>query len=178
MKRINFCILYIAIAIGLQAQGSGILNQSAPRWDIDAWIDENGKNATYTLEELEGKTIFLFCFQSWCPGCHEYGFPTIKYLKNKYAHREDIVFLAIQTVFEGKSVNTQSKLKKLQKKYKLDIPFGHDPGSDRISNIVTRYNTGGTPWNIIIDPKGKVVFNDYQISPQEAKKIFNTVTLE
>ncbi len=42
--------------------------------------------------------------------------------------------------------------------------MGHDPGTNgKRSNVLTRYKTQGTPWMIIIDPKGVVRANDFMI---------------
>jgi uncharacterized protein with von Willebrand factor type A (vWA) domain len=30
------------------------------------------------------------------------------------------------------------------------------------------YRTGGTPWTILIDPEGTVIFNDFHIDPARA----------
>jgi len=155
----------------LSAQNyAGISGKEAPAWDIPSWIDASGAPTTLSLSEFRGKKIVLFCFQSWCPGCHKTGFPTLQYLTDRFGDKDDIVFLAIQTVFEGASANNINKLKKWQKKYKLKIPFGHDEGDGK-SYIVDRYNTGGTPWFIVINEDGKVIYNDYELSPQTAFKV-------
>ncbi len=74
-----------------------------------------------------------------------------------------VAFVAIQTVFEGFESNPLERAKEVAQQYSLEIPFGHDPGSeDSIPNIMQGYRTGGTPWTILIDPKGIVRFNDYQ----------------
>ena len=171
LRKPLFVILFLLSITMLYAQNyAGIAGQEAPDWDIPSWIDADGTPATYTKAELEGKKIVLFCFQSWCPGCHKTGFPTLQYLTKRFGDKEDIVFLAIQTVFEGGRVNNINKLKKWQKKYKLSIPFGHDEGDGK-SYFVDRYNTGGTPWFIVINEEGKVVFNDYELTPQTAFKV-------
>jgi len=82
-----------------------------------------------------------------------------------------INFFAVQTVFEGHEENTSEKLRELQKKYKLKIPFGHDPGdksTDNISKIMYNYRSGGTPWFIVIGAGGSVVYNDFQIDVEKA----------
>ena len=59
----------------------------------------------------------------------------------------------------------------IQEEYKLDIPFGHDTGqgSDRGYSLTMQdYRTGGTPWFIFIDQKGRVVFNDFHMNSEKA----------
>ena len=101
----------------------------------------------------------------------------LQYLKNKYEGNEDIVFLSIQTVFEGHLVNDSSRLRQNQTKYDLDIPFGHDDGSNtgsEYSNILDNYRTGGTPWHIIINKEGTVVFNGFHVEQEEAVGVITT----
>ena len=47
----------------------------APELEVGYWIDANGKPASFSLAENEGKWVFLKCFQNFCPGCHKFGFP-------------------------------------------------------------------------------------------------------
>ena len=170
LRNTLFALILLSSSV-LSAQNyAGITGKEAPKWDIPSWIDHSGEPTTLSLSDFEGKKIVLFCFQSWCPGCHKSGFPTLQYLTDRFGDKEDIVFLAIQTVFEGGNANNINKLKKWQKKYKLNIPFGHDEGDDQ-SYIVDRYKTGGTPWFIVINEEGKVVYNDYELSPQTAFRV-------
>jgi len=110
--------------------------------------------------------VFIKCFQNWCPGCHRHGFPTLKKVIDAFGNDERVAILAIQTVFEGHFFNSGSKVRALQKRYKLPIKMAHDPGSngsDRSNTLIT-YRTGGTPWMIIADPSGRVVFNDFHVN--------------
>ncbi len=82
-----------------------------------------------------------------------------------------VVFLAVQTVFEGYRINTRDKLRSNQLKYGLEIPMAHAPGNPEtreLPNLMTAYRTGGTPWKVIIDPAGKVVYNDFHIPVDQA----------
>ena len=57
-----------------------------------------------------------------------------------------------------------------QKQYELKIPFGHDAGNDdkSRSNIMTNYQTRGTPWFIFIDKHDNVVFSDFHLNVDAA----------
>lgn len=159
----------------------GILDQQAPDWQIDKWIDGKGKSTAIKKQDYDGKVIVMLCYQQWCPGCHKFGFPTLKYLVDRYKNNSDVAFVAIQTVFEGKHVNTAKKLRKAQKEYDLEIPFGHDDGSQvglDYSNIMKNYHTRGTPWIIIIDTRGKVVYNDFHVEPKQAIRAIKTSLAE
>ena len=45
--------------------------------------------------------------------------------------------------------------------------MGHDPGdpqADRIPKTMRDYRSGGTPWVVIINPGGQVIYNDFHIN--------------
>ncbi|NND34443.1 MAG: TlpA family protein disulfide reductase, partial [Saprospiraceae bacterium] len=106
-----------------------------------------------------------------CAGCHSLGFPSLKAMVDALDEKGKIQFLAIQTVFEGHHANTFEKMVELQIKYKLSIPFGHDPGhvnTRHISLTMLDYRTGGTPWFIFIDQENRVLFNDFHLDVDKA----------
>ena len=143
----------------------------APKFEVKHWIDANGnKTAPIELSDFEGKFKILYCFQSWCPGCHSRGLPALQKMVEALKEKDNIVFLAIQTVFEGNEVNTYEKMVETQKQYNLKIPFGHDAGDDdtSTSNIMKNYQTGGTPWFIFIDHHDTIVFADFHLNENAA----------
>ncbi len=91
------------------------------------------------------------------------GFPSLRKVADRYKKNPNVVSLAVQTVFEGHNVNTFDKLAPTARRFNLtDIPFGHDPGDDgKMSNILRRYRTRGTPWDIVIDPKGVIRYSTF-----------------
>ncbi len=99
------------------------------------------------------------------------GFPTLKQLTATFKGDDRVVFLAVQTVFEGYRTNTRDKLRANQLKYGLAIPMAHAPGNQETHQppfIMQAYRSGGTPWKVIIDPSGKVVYNDFHIPVDQA----------
>ena len=144
---------------------SEVPNTPAPALRVPVWIDEDGNaRPPLSLAGLGDGYKILYCFQYWCPGCHATGFPTLVRLTAALARRA-FGFAAVQTVFEGPETNTAERLREAQLRYGLSIPFGHDPaaGGSRLPTIMTDYRTGGTPWFIVIDPTGDVVFNDFRL---------------
>ena len=140
----------------------------APELRVQQWIDGDGKEAApFRLAQFEGKFKVIYCFQHWCPGCHSVGFPSLQKLVEAFEGNENIQFLAIQTVFEGEKKNTFERLAETQQKYSLKIPFGHDPGQGR-STVMEDYRTGGTPWFILIDQDGRIIFADFHINVEGA----------
>jgi thiol-disulfide isomerase/thioredoxin len=143
----------------------------APEFNVKQWIDADGnKTNPIKLSDFKDKFKVLYCFQSWCPGCHSKGLPDLKTMVEALDGNKNIEFLAIQTVFEGHDSNTFEKLSETQTRYELKIPFGHDAGDDgkSRSNIMTNYKTGGTPWFIFIDKHDNVVFSDFHLNPKAA----------
>lgn len=144
--------------------GYGMEGRRAPELMVDYWIDQDGEAGRFTLAEQRGKWVFLKCFQSWCPGCHAYGFPVLQQISGALAGNPGVVFASIQTVFEGHITNTVDKVREIQLRYDLRMPMGHDPGPEGgHPRTMIDYRTGGTPWMILIDPQGQVAFNDFGI---------------
>ncbi len=140
----------------------------APELRVDQWIDAEGKEAKpYRLAQFEGKFKVIFCYQHWCPGCHSHGLPALQKITEAFKDNDQIQFLAVQTVFEGFEKNSYDKIRHTQEKYKLHIPFGHDPGKG-MSTIMADYHTKGTPWFIFIDQKNNIVFEDFNLDPEAA----------
>lgn len=150
----------------------------APEFEVVNWIDANGtKREPIKLADFKGKFKVVYCFQSWCPGCHSKGLPDLKKMVEELEANKNVVFLAIQTVFEGHEENTFEKAVETQKQYELKIPFGHDAGVDgkSISNIMKNYQTGGTPWFLFIDKHDNVVFSDFHLNPDAAIEFLKTM---
>ena len=104
------------------------------------------------------------------------GFPTLKKLTEAFKDNDSVVFLAVQTVFEGHGFNTKDKLRSNQIKYTLKVPMAHDAGnpqSDPIPMTMKKYRSGGTPWTVIIDPAGNVVYDQFHIPVDQAVTMIN-----
>ncbi len=150
----------------------GILGLHAPELKLSNWIDGSGKpTKKVELASLRGKVIYLYFFQDWCPGCHSHGVPTLQALAETFGKDDRVALLAVQTVFEGKYTNTPDKLRKNQLEYGLAIPMAHDGGEGNLRGLpqtMIDYRSGGTPWTVIIDPDGKVVYNNFHIDVHQA----------
>lgn len=150
----------------------------APEFNVKDWVDANGKKiAPIKLSNYKGQFKIVYCFQSWCPGCHSKGLPDLKKMVEAHKDNDKVIFLAVQTVFEGHHENTYEKMVETQKKYDLKIPFGHDAGEDgkSRSNIMINYQTGGTPWFLFIDKHDRIVFSDFHLNVEAAIEFLNTL---
>lgn len=179
-----FCLMTIAVALLIiqpthaQNQKRGIVGQMAPEWTVSSWHQLPAGKQSLDVTDFRGKVTYLYFFQSWCPGCHEAGFPTLQKLSEKFKDDPGVAFTTIQTTFEGYRVNTADKLQEMSARYKLAIPFGQSAGEEGIPKIMKQYRTGGTPWIVIIDKFGKVRFNDFRINPDEAARFIEQLKLE
>jgi thiol-disulfide isomerase/thioredoxin len=149
----------------------GILGGQAPSWGVETWFNLADDRQRLDIDDFKGKVLYLYCFQSWCPGCHSSGFPTLQAMMRENGDDQNVAYVAIQTVFEGFDQNTLEKAQEVARKYALDIPFGHDPGPDGSRSVIMqRYRTGGTPWIILIGSDGLVRFNDFHADPGMLKR--------
>ena len=161
-----------------QQRSYGILGHKAPAWQVDEWYNLGDDVERIDVSDFRGRIVYLFGFQSWCPGCHSHGFPTLQAVEKHYRDNDDVVFVAIQTVFEGYHVNTSDKAQSTVAQFNLDIPVGHDSGAGAGSAVMRRYRAGGTPWAVIIDRDGFVQFNGFSIRPERAVALINRLLKE
>ena len=156
----------------------GISASAAPELRVPFWIDGQGSPIDpVKLADLGDGYKVIYCFQHWCPGCHSRGFPTLKRLVDNLSDK-GFGFAVVQTVFEGAEQNTVAKLRETQLRYDLDLPFGPDLPLEggRYPTVMEDYRTGGTPWFIVIDPKGEVIFNDFRLGPDRLIAAFENAT--
>ena len=43
----------------------GILNQKAPTWGVSQWFHLPSDKIQLDVNDLKGKVVYLYCFQSW-----------------------------------------------------------------------------------------------------------------
>lgn len=150
---------------------SGIVGKQAPSWSVDKWLNLPPGKQKIDVQDYHGKTLYLFFFQSWCPGGHRSGFPTLQKVMSQFKDHDGVAFVAIQTVFEGYASNTFEHAKQVAQKYKLTIPVGQSGENGTRSKVMTHYRSGGTPWVVIIDRDGIVRYNDFHIGVKAADKL-------
>ncbi len=144
----------------------GIVNTKASELRVATWIDAEGNDrAPLKLSDLGDGYKIIYCFQHWCPGCHSRGFPSLKRLVSALSEK-GCGFAVVQTVFEGAQINTAERLREEQLRYRLKLPFGHDPApkGERYPTVMEDYRSAGTPWFIVINPEGEVIFNDFRMN--------------
>ena len=162
----------LCVLIAVQTLPRGIVGQEAPSLQGVEWI-QTVERTSPAIEK--GNVNYLFFFQSWCPGCHSHGFPTLQKLKEKFP---DVNFIAVQTVFEGFSTNTKERALADAKSFGLDIPVGHDGTLGTPSPLMREYRSGGTPWTVIIDKHGIVRFNGFRLQVKQGEELLNMLINE
>ena len=51
----------------------------APEFDVNQWINAVGNETeAIKLSDFKGKFKVVYCFQSWCAGCHNKGLSDLK----------------------------------------------------------------------------------------------------
>lgn len=142
----------------------GLVGQPAPDFRFDDWLANVDSDDGLHLADIEEPVIYLYNFQSWCPGCHSHGFPTMAAVNAHFEHTgrtDSVKFVAVQTVFEGHDTNTaDAALESLERHGLSDIALGHDSGHP--PTIMADYRTGGTPWTVIIGPDRTVLADGFQ----------------
>ena len=163
------CVIVVMAACSMaSAENHGVVGRPAPEWGVNQWLNLPEGKTSLDVSDYRNKVLYLYCFQSWCPGCHQRGFPTLQKMIQRFRTNDDVAFVAVQTVFEGFSSNTFHRAKEVAKQYSLEIPIGQSGENGRRSELMGRYRTGGTPWVIIIDSSGVVRFNDFHIGVSQA----------
>jgi len=158
---------FLPVAITAVEAKRGIAGQTAPELHAAFWIDAGGEPTQFSLEEQRGSWVHVKCWQSWCPGCHSHGFPALQRMVAAFEGDPRVVNVAVQTVFEGHGINSADKVRKTQLQYDLPIVFGHDPGENQPHGrpkTMRNFRTGGTPWHILIDPQGQVMFDGFSLN--------------
>ena len=167
----SFVFTILAILSTSSMAKPGIEGQPAPEFRLAQWFDAEGKklNDAIKLGDYRGRYVLLMFWQSWCPGCHKHAFPTMKAVKEHFADEQGLALLGAQTVFEGFSTNTLDQVTAVQQEYGLNFPMAHDDGEEHKlerSYLMNQYRSGGTPWMVLIDPKGIVLANAFHFSTQ------------
>lgn len=139
-------------------------NPKAPELRVPYWIDAQGAEVPpLTLTDLGEGYKIIFCFKAECPGCHTRGFPLMQKI-TAGLEGKGFGFAVIHTAFDDDSRNNQDRIREMQLKYDLKIPFGHDPKvGNQYPTFMNDYRTRGTPFFIVIDPAGDIIFGDFSL---------------
>jgi len=146
----------------------------APELRVPHWIDANGDALpALSLADLGAGYKLIFCFKAECPGCHSVGFPIMQKLVAGLSDK-NFGFAVIHTAFDDDPRNSFERVREMQLKYDLKVPFGHDPKvGDAYPTFMTDYGTRGTPFFVAIDPNGEVIFGDFSLDADKLIAAFS-----
>jgi len=146
----------------------------APELRVPYWIDAEGEDIpSLSLADLGSGFKIIFCFKASCPGCHARGFPTLQKLVENL-NGKDFGFAVIHTAFDDDPQNSQDRVREMQLKYGLKIPFGHDPKNEsQYPTFMQDYRTRGTPYFIVINPNNEIVFADFSLDADKLIAAFS-----
>ncbi len=110
------------------------------------------------LSELQGKTIFLNFWASWCPPCRA-EMPTIQSLYNQLQNKSDVVFVLVSLD------NNLSKGKEFIKNEGFTFPVFF-----LNSSLPQVYDTGTIPSTFVISKEGKIIAKRVGMADYDSKK--------
>jgi len=138
------------------------IGQNAPDFMV---ITTDGK--TIKMSELKGKVVMINFFADWCPPCKT-EMPFLQ--KDIYNVFKDKNFYLISIARE----NTMDQVKKFRKEYNLS--FAMAPDEDR--SVYSLFAESYIPRNIIIDKKGKIIFQEIGFSEEKLKEMAEIISEE
>ncbi|MEZ5165017.1 MAG: hypothetical protein R2695_00500 [Acidimicrobiales bacterium] len=111
----------------------GLAGQPAPELAVDEWLAN--VDGTLNLADIEAPVVYLYCFQSWCPGCHSHGFPTMKAVHRSLPGERTRPPRGVRRRADGvrgHETNTAAAAVESVERHGLtDIALGHDSGHPR-----------------------------------------------
>ncbi len=139
------------------------MQPKAPELRVPFWYGPDGETLPdFKLADLGNGFKVIFAFKAMCPGCHSFGFPTMKTIYNGLKDK-GVGMAVIHTAFDDDPQNSQDKVPEMQTKYDLPIPFGHDPKvGGQYPTFMQDYKTRGTPYFIILNPENEIIFSDFR----------------
>jgi len=148
----------------------------APELRVPYWIDGEGNDLDdLKLADLGTGYKIIFCFKASCPSCHSRGFPIMKQLVANLSDK-GFGFAVVHTAFDDDPFNSQDRVRENQLKFDLKIPFGHDPKlGQAYPTVMQDYRTRGTPFFLVIDPNGGLVFADFSLDADRLIAAFKDV---
>ncbi|HET8736829.1 MAG TPA: TlpA disulfide reductase family protein [Pricia sp.] len=131
-------------------------------------IDEEGHDFTLknldgeevTLSGLQGKTVILDFWATWCGPCKD-SFPGMQMAVDKYKDDPNVVFLFIDTWEEGTPDQRKNRVTDFiaENNYTFNVLFDN-PVAEGSRDFVTtdKYQIKGIPTKVILGPDGNIKF--------------------
>lgn len=116
-----------------------------------------------SLQELEGKTVVLNFWASWCDPCRE-EMPALQ--ESSVAHGDDVVFVGV-----GAKNDDQDDAEAFVEEFDITYPIGRDTeGGDSLAGAMEKdYGVPGYPATFFITPDGMI--NQIVFGPLETEDL-------
>lgn len=149
-----------AVKSMLEAQANkmkGLIGQTAPELSLP---DPNGKEVK--LSSFRGKYVLVDFWASWCKPCREEN-PTVVKAYNKYKDK-NFTILGVSLDRPGQKDEWMKAVMKdnLTWTQVSDLMFWNSP-------VVQLYGIEGIPYNVLVDPDGKIIAESLRGPALEAK---------
>jgi thiol-disulfide isomerase/thioredoxin len=177
-KRAIILGLIFLAAISTGRAGVVLDAPDAPEWQVSEWINGNPGR----LAGLRGRVVLIQLFQLWCPVSNEFSIPLFNRWYTMYGGRDDVVVVAIHSVFEGHDQQTPERLRQFVRERNIRYPVGIDTYSadDRIVPMTFKsFHAIGSPHVFIVDKEGKIRFSHFgQFEPLPAEAFIERLLKE
>lgn len=148
---------------GLEELKKTLLDEEAPNFTMT-----NLDGEQVTLSDMEGKTVVLDFWATWCGPCIA-SFPAMQDVVTKYKDDETVEFFFVDTFESGdkRLDEVQSFITKNEYDFNVLIDPIKEGGSQHI--VAQDYKVSGIPTKFIIGPNGNIKFKSvgYNGSPEK-----------
>lgn len=142
-KSVTILIILAICALTLSQSFAASVGDNVPSFKADR-LDGS---KTIDINELKGKVVFVDFWASWCPPCLK-SLPEFENLQTSFAHRDDVVVLAINL---DEDPNSASKFVQ-----KLDVTY--EILADSTGQIPSAFGVQAMPSSYIIDKSGVIQY--------------------
>jgi thiol-disulfide isomerase/thioredoxin len=162
MKKILFPVLLSLITITAFAQSgfNTTIGSKVPSFSFEI---EKGKKVN--ISDYKGRFVWINFFATWCPPCNAELPLAQKKVWDKYKNNPQFAFFVF-----GREEGWEKLIPFKQSK---GYTFPVLPDVDR--SIFGKFATESIPRNVLIDPKGKIIYQSVGYSPEEFDKLVSLI---
>jgi thiol-disulfide isomerase/thioredoxin len=156
----HWLIVTLSLVLSLPSWAS-----SPPVFDIE--IKTMDGSTTTVNQLLKTGPVYLKFWASWCKDCIQQ-MPHFQQTHDKYQGKLSVVAL---NIWNNESID---EIQKVKDRFNLSMPMGIDYSGE----LTKAFNFVGTPYHLLIDSQGSVVYSGYEANAKLDEKIAFTTTGE